>query len=169
MNIFFLDENPKTAVQMLCDCHIVKMTLETAQLLCTRRRIDCNEGMKTPFQNLYRGTHQFHPCQVCLSRKSNLEWLKFYFSEILGEYKRRFGKEHKCKMFVELFRPEGDTPPRLSEVDFPKCMPEEFKTESVVDSYRNYYSCKAKILHKFNFRNPFKWQLEWRDSLLERR
>jgi len=33
MNIFILDENPAIAAQMLCDKHIVKMPLETAQFI----------------------------------------------------------------------------------------------------------------------------------------
>ena len=35
MNIFYLDDNPEKAVKMLCDCHVIKMTLETAQLFST--------------------------------------------------------------------------------------------------------------------------------------
>ena len=34
MNIFVLDENPQIAAQMHNDKHVVKMILETAQLLC---------------------------------------------------------------------------------------------------------------------------------------
>ena len=33
MNIFFVDNNPETAARMLCDKHIVKMPLESAQML----------------------------------------------------------------------------------------------------------------------------------------
>ena len=35
MNIFVLDTNPITAAQMQCDKHVVKMVLETAQILST--------------------------------------------------------------------------------------------------------------------------------------
>ena len=35
MNIFVLDESPVTSAQMQCDKHIVKMPLETAQMLCS--------------------------------------------------------------------------------------------------------------------------------------
>ena len=38
MNIFFLDEDPKYAAQMQCDKHVVKMVLETAQMLSTAAR-----------------------------------------------------------------------------------------------------------------------------------
>jgi hypothetical protein len=35
MNIFVLDEDPVISAQMQCDKHIVKMPLETAQMLCS--------------------------------------------------------------------------------------------------------------------------------------
>ena len=35
MNIFFLDENPTLSAQYHVDKHVVKMILETAQLLCS--------------------------------------------------------------------------------------------------------------------------------------
>lgn len=39
MNIFYLDENPKLCAEYHCDRHVVKMILESAQLLCTAVRV----------------------------------------------------------------------------------------------------------------------------------
>ena len=39
MNIFYLDRNPKVAAEMHCDKHVVKMILESAQMLCTAHRV----------------------------------------------------------------------------------------------------------------------------------
>ena len=39
MNIFYVDRNPVTAAQMMCDKHIIKMILESAQMLCTAKRV----------------------------------------------------------------------------------------------------------------------------------
>jgi len=33
MNIFVLDESPITSAEMMCDKHVVKMPVETAQML----------------------------------------------------------------------------------------------------------------------------------------
>ena len=33
MNIFYVDKDPVIAAQMMCDKHVVKMILETAQML----------------------------------------------------------------------------------------------------------------------------------------
>ena len=39
MNIFYLDRDPKIAAQMMCDKHVVKMILESAQILSTAHRV----------------------------------------------------------------------------------------------------------------------------------
>ena len=39
MNIFYVDKNPETAAKMMCDKHIIKMILESAQMLCTAKRV----------------------------------------------------------------------------------------------------------------------------------
>ena len=58
MNIFCLDEDPIKAVQMMCDKHIVKMILESAQLMSTaHRELDGDNAN----ENLYKSTHKNHP------------------------------------------------------------------------------------------------------------
>jgi len=39
VNIFYLHKDPVVAAQMSCDKHVVKMILESAQLLCTCHRV----------------------------------------------------------------------------------------------------------------------------------
>ena len=39
MNIFYVDKDPKIAAKMMCDKHIIKMILESAQMLCTAKRV----------------------------------------------------------------------------------------------------------------------------------
>ena len=52
MNIFVLHKNPIEAAKMACDKHVVKMILETAQMLCT---VAHAHG----FEAQYRATHAF--------------------------------------------------------------------------------------------------------------
>lgn len=49
MNIFYLDRNPKLAAQYHCDRHVVKMILESAQLLCTALRLKAGKPTTIPF------------------------------------------------------------------------------------------------------------------------
>ena len=51
MNIFVLDEDPVVAATMSCDKHVVKMILETAQMLST---VAHSHGHEAP----YRATHK---------------------------------------------------------------------------------------------------------------
>ena len=39
MNIFYVDKSPKKSAKMMCDKHIIKMILESAQMLCTAKRV----------------------------------------------------------------------------------------------------------------------------------
>ena len=39
MNIFYVDKHPVRAAEQMCDKHIVKMILESAQLLSTCHRV----------------------------------------------------------------------------------------------------------------------------------
>ena len=44
MNIFYLDKNPvKSPGQYSCDKHVVKMILESIQMLCTGYRVQDGE------------------------------------------------------------------------------------------------------------------------------
>lgn len=59
MNIFVVDSDPVKAAMHLHNRHVVKMTLESAQLICTTRRWF---GDTNPI--LYKPTHIHHPCNV---------------------------------------------------------------------------------------------------------
>ena len=46
MNIFYLHDDPKIAAEMSCDKHVVKMILESAQVLSTCHRVqDGKDGV----------------------------------------------------------------------------------------------------------------------------
>ncbi len=129
MNIFVLDENPKLAAQYQCDKHVVKMTLETAQLLCSVYE-------DAP----YRRTHYNHPCSIWVRESvDNFSWLIVHGIALANEYTFRYGKVHKSQAVIEWAR---NNPPQLPEIGLTKhvlCMPEEYKISCVVTSYRNYY------------------------------
>ena len=72
MNIFFVHKDPVIAAQSLCDKHVVKMVLETAQILCTAIHNSSNGDIKPP----YRPTHKNHPCVKWAGLSgANFDWL----------------------------------------------------------------------------------------------
>ncbi len=71
MNIFILDEDITKSAQAHCDKHVVKMILESAQLLCTAVNYYAGEQV-TP----YKSTHMNHPCSIWV-RESLANFLLF--------------------------------------------------------------------------------------------
>lgn len=138
MNIFVLHESPVVAAQMQCDKHVVKMCLETAQLLCS---------LFPPGFAPYKRTHYNHPCGKWTRESyANYQWLITHGLALCDEYNYRYGKKHKCRDII-LWCKQNVTPSMFDQhslTALPKCMPEEYKVSSVVESYRNYYKGAKK-------------------------
>lgn len=137
MNIFYLDTNPVNAARMLCDKHVVKMTLETAQILCTVRH-----GAEWA---TYKPTHAKHPSVLWAGSSAYAyAWTAAHGIAIAAEYRKRYGKTHKSEPILRAAY--NDTPelPAASEPP-PLVMPEIYRLAladpwvSAIRSYRAYY------------------------------
>ena len=90
MNIFALSCDPILAAQNHADRHVVKQSLESAQLLST---VFSSLGGKTR----YKPTHKNHPCTLWAGECSgNYEWLVELGLALCDEYTYRYGREHAC-------------------------------------------------------------------------
>ena len=146
MNIFYLDKEPRLCAQYHVDKHVVKMILETAQLLSTTHWMSGSEGP-------YRQTHKNHPSAVWTrSNKSNYTWLCELGMELCKEYTHRYGKTHKTQQHIEWLStnipniPDGKfTQPTLA-------MPEQYKSEDHIKSYQLYYVKDKSHLHSWKKR-----------------
>ncbi len=147
MNIFILDKNPRKAAQYQCDKHVVKMVLESAQIMCTVRN---QRGLSSP----YRSTHASHPCVKWAASPENYHWLLIHFDELLKEYTRRYGKQHKCAELLSLLRIDSLPAP----TEFVQCMPDEYKHTDPVQAYRNYYLGSKSRFAQWNRGTP---QPDW--------
>jgi hypothetical protein len=152
MNIFVLDRDPEENARYHCDSHVVKMILESAQLLSTAHHILGDGGP-------YKKTHENHPCAVWVRESAaNYTYLWFLMLCLGKEYTFRYNKTHKTILdHKDTLR---ELPSRLlgvSMTEFPKCMPEEYKKETVVDSYRTYYKYGKADLLKYTRRNAPFW------------
>lgn len=96
MNIFAVDVDPRRAAVNLCDNHVTKMLLESAQMLCTVADTFGMEGVP------YRPLHTGHPCvKWIMASYSNWEWLLDHAHELGLEYtRRRTGKTHKTQSVI---------------------------------------------------------------------
>lgn len=141
MNLFILDSNPMKAARDHCDRHVVKMILETAQLLSTAHRVldQCDDV------ELYKATHINHPCAKWVRECSdNYLWAYHLFIALCDEYKTRYGKIHvtDTKLRSRLARPPRNIKYGI-QTPFVLAMPEECKVSNPVASYRLYY-----LMHK---------------------
>jgi len=156
MNIFLLDTDTKKCAQYHCDKHITKMCVEYAQLLCGVHWV---QGSEAP----YKLSHKNHPCAIW-SRESlsNYLYLCDLGLELCKEYTYRYGKRHKSQDVIEWC---VTNKPNICDKEFTepaRAMPNEYKVDSVVESYRNYYiGEKSKIAVWKNREMPewFKMQL----------
>ena len=94
MNIFYFDDCPVLSAEAQPDKMLVKMPLETAQMLCTaHRELDGDEYADRV--GLYKTAYKNHPCTIwARESSSNYWWLVYHFLALSDEYKYRYGREH---------------------------------------------------------------------------
>lgn len=175
MNIFYLHEDPRQCAQWMVDKHVVKMILETAQLLSTAHRlldgtesIDTSSGRKKRVYTLhderdtifYSATHINHPSAVwARSSVENYNWLVDHLFALSDEYTYRYGKYHMTmdKMGLMIQSP----PLNLKEWDWtpmPSCMDEQYKIgDDPIANYRNYYKYGKASMHSWKKRSAPEW------------
>ena len=82
MNIFILDEDPIQAARMQCDKHVVKMPLESAQMLSAAHRTIDYDTLPTD-SKIYQVSHQHHPCTKWVMKSlANYMWLWNHFKAL---------------------------------------------------------------------------------------
>ena len=110
MNIFYVDDDPVISAVQLCNKHIVKMPLETAQILSTaHRHLDGDDYADN--HGLYKVAHLNHPSTVwARSSKQHYEWLVAHFEALLDEKLRRYTKKppHKSGELLDALRKVPD-------------------------------------------------------------
>ena len=150
MNIFVTDPSPYKSAKCLPDKHVVKMPLETCQMLS----IVCSHKWGHGYGELHRingepyktakGAFSSHPCTIWANESlTNTWWLLKHGLALCAEYTHRYGKVHSCEYTLKyadnLF---PDCPPPTS---FTRAMPDEYKHDTSIDTftaYKNYIGSK---------------------------
>ena len=153
MNIFAIEGNVETgeidwvkSAQSQDNLRVVKMILESCQILST---VLNEQGLDAP----YRSFNPKHPsCLWAAESAANFMNLALHCEAMITEYSERFGKTHKCaavlnkivSMFeVDRFPTTKCTPLRLA-------MPDEFRSDNPVLSYRKFYASKPRLRYPVN-------------------
>lgn len=111
--------------------HVVKMSLEAAQLLCS-----CFPAGAAP----YKPTHRRHPLSLWTRATSgNFGLVVEYGLVVANEYTRRYGRDHASRAVIAWCA--ANCPVPASDVTEPvQCVPDEFRVPGDhVAAYRAYY------------------------------
>ena len=152
MNIFVLSKNVKKCASYHCDQHVVKMVLESAQMLSTV----CNlSGRKTEYKPAFRN----HPCTKWVHRSlSNWLWLRSLARELNNEFVNRYSHTDSHKSWTVISKLEE---PKIDDVGltpFVQAMPKKYRIEGdAVSAYRKYY-LNEKRFAKWKLKNPYWWK-----------
>jgi len=177
MNIFYVDSDPEVAARNMVDRHVVKMILETAQLLSTAHRVIDGEEYVGQSQSgrkakrwrlsgnadniMYSATHINHPSAVWVRENSaNYNWLYDHLLALGREYTYRYGRTHltidKLKDILK------DTPENITQsrvmTKMPSCMDKQYIVSlDPITNYRNYYNYGKTDLLRWSNRPPPQW------------
>jgi hypothetical protein len=160
MNIFYLSHKPSRCARWHCDKHVVKMILETTQLLYTAHWVlalaasaqpdftTAPSLVSDPKQKGYKSIRNpKHPCAIW-TRESlqHYYWLCELGMALCEEYIHRFStdpadpKSHACEEHIYWLY--SHPPPTLKDTGWrqpAQAMPDEYKHGSSIAAYRAYY------------------------------
>ena len=150
MNIFYVYPDPADAAICLPDKLVVKMPLESAQMLSTAHRV-LNGDDWCDFNGIYKTAHINHPCSIW-ARESlqNYTWLYYHFYALCQEYTNRYDRQHLS--FTDI--------PDIGLTPMPQAMPDEYKNTDPVKAYRDYLVNEKHYAqwNKIPDRQPTWWQ-----------
>ncbi len=145
MNIFFLDKDPKVSADLMHNKHVVKMILESAQMLCTAFH-ELGYSGDIPYKKAYVN----HPMTIWTrTTGGNFNWLIKHAKRLCKIYTKQYNRVHKTQAVIDWCDANKKDliifiDNRLDKTIPPKCMPNEHKIDGdtitdVVHSYLNYY------------------------------
>lgn len=181
MNIFALHTDPKKAAEAHGDKHVIKMILETCQMLYSAHWTAAYPGLleqrsalivskvskilKTPEHMVsapkrnsgeigYSPVHLHHPCTIWVRENSgNYLWAAELAICLAEEYEYRWNKKiHSCKVHAEWLL--KNLPPGIVEGErtpFAIAMDVKYKVEDPVESYINFYKGSKRDRNLTNY------------------
>ena len=166
MNIFVTNQCPIQSARNLPDKHVVKMPLETCQMLSIIYS-DWYYGIGqlhkldgTPYATKH-GAFRNHPCTIWAAESYwNLSWLISHGIALCDEYTARFHKHHACQpaiteaitIFEAAFDFNVDIYKDSLPMTFTRAMPESIKFDTTIDTitaYKQYLNTKPWVVTNY--------------------
>jgi len=140
MNIFHLDKSAEVSALYHCDKHVVKMILETGQMLSTAYQRHCGID-----EELYKPAYPHHPMTIWVGDSlGNYMWSIDLLGHLLNQYRLRYhNRVHKTgRILNNLICLNDNIKDKFDAKNFtdpPLCMPDDCKRDCYIFSYRKYY------------------------------
>jgi hypothetical protein len=152
-----LDNEPTLAAKYAMNCHKIKMCCETTQILHTALR---HVGLKERW--LYKQFNPKHPsCIWTMQSRQNFLWLIEHGIALCKEYTFCYKKIHKCEEMIIKAKKYSHLIVDIPETPQLLAMPDKFRTNDPVHSYRLYYAgAKANMKRagwKYPAEEPYWW------------
>lgn len=150
MNLFILSLIQKEIANYMMDKHVSKILLEAVQMLCSAKRVLNPDDSSN--ERLYKLAHKNHPVTIwCRTSKANFVWTLDLIEALHNEWRFRYGhpdtKLHKSYIMAQYLKenmPSDDSFSKKGLTPFALAMPDEYKSDDPVQSYRNYYMSEDK-------------------------
>ena len=152
MNVFVTEQCPYKSAEVLPDKHIVKMPLETCQMLAvvySKWYFNWGDDLLpkkdgSPY-NTKKGAFRGHPCTVWAAEDINkTAWLIAHGVALCYEYWKRYDKIHSCSKTIQEAREvftkqtKKDLSIHKDVKDFAFAGPDEFKYDTSIDIFTQY-------------------------------
>lgn len=167
MNIFATDLSPKRAALALDSQRVIKLILESGQMLSTAIQV---EHPDYAFVNgLYRMAHKNHPCSIwARETEANYLWLCDHMDHLADLYKRAYKRTHSTSRLSDALRSASQFIPPGELTPFANCAQNlglgvtYAHVKDPVQAYRKYllrrYELQGEVFYKLH--TPPKWVLD---------
>lgn len=157
MNLFILSLLQKKCAEYMIDKHVHKILLEAVQMLCTAVHIltsSCDPM-------LYRISHKNHPVSIwCRESRENFMWTLDLVDALHEEWQYRHDHDKVHKSYLVALYIRQHIPPHFPSNDltpFALAMPDQYKTDDPVESYRDYYKAEKASIATWKKRSKPTW------------
>ena len=152
MQLFILSLNHKECAEFMMDKHVSKIIIEAVQMLSSAKRIIDPNDPNTSYDELYKITHVNHPVTIWIRQSlDNYQWTLDMIEAMHNEWKFRYDHplekihaSYKIAQKLSLWRPRADQFPVVGLTPFAQAIPNIYKSDDIIESYRKYYQSEEK-------------------------
>lgn len=160
MNVFALSRNPNLAAYYMCDKHVVKMIIETSQILSA---VMDARGSNSKQYSLpqYPKAHMKHPSTLwAMESLGNYKWLVRHLEALHMEYENRYSRTHKLQGCLMVYRAQTDNLKfeKTKRTEFVQAITnKKWHRKNPIEAYRTYYNMEKFVFAKWKLGNIPHW------------